>query len=126
MKHSAKQYTCIIIDDDFSSINILSEYIALIPMLRLVKSYLNPASAISALRRVQQIDFLFLDINMSISGIDIAKAVRDRARFIIMVTGYPEYALKAFDGHADRFMARPVPFEKFLITVNQVLKMEFR
>jgi two-component SAPR family response regulator len=125
MKHSVKQYRCVIIDDDFSSINILREYISMIPKLELVKSYLNPVSAISEIKNLGQIDFLFLDVNMPISGLEVARLLRELVKFIIVITGHPEHALKAFNAHADSFLVKPVALEKFLSAVNQVLKKAY-
>jgi len=124
MKNSDKQYRCVIIDDDFSSINILKEYISMTPKLTLVKSYLNPIMAVNEIKILEKIDFLFLDINMSISGLDIAKMLRDTAEFIILITGHSEHALQAFNAHADKFLVKPIPFEKFLASVNHLLKRE--
>jgi len=126
MKHSDKKYRCIIIDDDFSSINILKEYIYLTPKLTLVKSYLSPSVAVTEIKNLEKIDFLFLDINMPISGLDIAKIFRDVVKFIILITGHPEYALDAFSVHADKFLVKPIPFEKFIESVNQILKSEMK
>ncbi|KQR70408.1 LytTR family DNA-binding domain-containing protein [Pedobacter sp. Leaf176] len=126
MKHSDKQYRCVIIDDDFSSINILKEYISMTPKLTLVKSYLSPVMAVNEIKMFEKIDFLFLDINMSISGLDVAKMLRDTTEFIILITGHPEHALQAFSAHVDKFLVKPIPFEKFLTSVNQLLKREIR
>jgi len=124
MRNSDRQYSCIIIDDDFSSIALLQEYIAVIPKLKLVKAYLNPLLAISEILSLGQIDFLFLDINMSISGLDVARILRNQINFIIVITGHPEHALKSFDVQADKFLVKPISFDKFIASINQVLKKE--
>lgn len=121
MKQSVRQYTCIIIDDDFSSINLIKDYISMIPKLKFIRGYLNPLLAVADIVNSKGVDFLFLDVNMSISGLDVARIVRNKVKFIIMVTGHPEHALEAFHADADKFLVKPISFEKFLVTVNQVL-----
>ena len=121
MKQSEKKYKCAIIDDDLSSIGILSDYIAMVPKLALVKAFLNPLTAVSELARNQDLDFLFLDINMPVSGLDVAIRLRDKVQYIILVTGHSDHALSAFRVQADKFLVKPVSFPKFLSTINQLL-----
>jgi len=121
MLESDRKYSCVIIDDEFSSVFMLSEYISLIPKLKLIKSYVDPASAIKELTNNAKIDFLFLDIHMQISGIDVAKILRERAEIIVFITGYPEHALAAFGAEADDFMVKPIDFRKFLNRINRLI-----
>jgi len=94
------------------------------PKLTLVKSYLNPAAAIPEMREFGKIDILFLDVNMPISGLDVARLLRDVVNYIIVITGHPEHALGAFDAHVDKFLLKPISFDKFLTSINQMLKKE--
>lgn len=124
MKNLAKKYRCVIIDDDFCSVSILKEYISMTPKLTLIKSYQNPSLAVIEIQKIGKIDFLFLDINMPISGLDIARRFRDEVRFIILITGDPAHALDAFRVQADKFLVKPIPFAMFIDSVNQILKKE--
>jgi two-component system LytT family response regulator len=108
-----------VIDDDFSSIGILSQYISLVSKLKLLKSFLNPSIAVQEIRKFGAVDFLFLDINMPISGLDIAKILRDHVKYLIFVTGHPENALAAFNAQGDGFLVKPVSFAKFLNVLNK-------
>jgi two-component system LytT family response regulator len=74
---NASQQKCIIIDDDQLSINILSKFIDRIDGLAVTATYTDPIDGILAIREMQKIDFLFLDIGMEVSGIDVAKVLRD-------------------------------------------------
>lgn len=121
MRKSNKKYSCMIIDDDPSGIGVISGHISLIPKLQLVNTYLNPLNALERKENFKNIDFLFLDINMQLSGLDVAKLVRDHVRFIIFVTGHPEHALQAFEVEADHFLSKPIGFHKFLLAINQLL-----
>jgi two-component system LytT family response regulator len=119
MKDAGKRYSCVIIDDEFSSIEILKEYISQIPKLELLKFYLDPVSGLKALQGGLKADILFLDINMEISGLDIAKMVRNQVKSIIITSGHVENALSAFEVNADAFLVKPIGFKRFLNTVNQ-------
>ncbi|WP_316797684.1 LytR/AlgR family response regulator transcription factor [Pedobacter frigidisoli] len=121
MKKSTKQYSCIIIDDDSNGIEVIKEHISLVPKLQLIKSYLNPMEALRKMEKFKNIDFLFLDINMQMSGLDVARLIREHVRFIIFVTGHPEHALQAFQVEADHFLSKPIRFTKFLLAINQLL-----
>ena len=121
MKNS-KLYRCVIVDDDRMSIDILTGYISKVPKLNIYKSYQSASMAINEINMDDDIDFLFLDIRMDISGIDVAKVLRDKVKFIIFVTAYNEFALNAFNVGGDQYLVKPVFFTKFLETVNQVLR----
>ncbi|MET0574151.1 MAG: response regulator [Pedobacter agri] len=121
--NTGKRYSCVVIDDEFSSVNLLKEYLSQIPKLELYKSYLNPVLALKELKESEILDFLFLDINMQISGLDIAHALRDRFKSIIFTTGHPQNALAAFGVNADEFLVKPIDFKKFLTVINrQIVK----
>jgi len=121
MKNS-KLYRCVLVDDDRMSIDILTGYISKVPKLNIYKSYQSASMAINEINMDDDIDFLFLDIRMDISGIDVAKVLRDKVKFIIFVTAYDEFALNAFSVGGDQYLVKPVFFPKFLETINQVLK----
>lgn len=121
MQVSKRKYKCVIVDDDFSSIGVLSHYISLIPKLELIKSFQNPRAAVEQIKKMKELDFLFLDINMPLSGLDIAMSLREVVNYIVFVTGHSENALAAFQVQADDFVVKPVSFSKFIGTVNRAL-----
>ena len=121
MKISERKYTCAVIDDDLSSIGILTQYISMVPKLKLYKSFQNPLTAIEDLTKAGEIDFLFLDVNMPVSGFDVAKLLRDKVKYLVFVTGHPEHALAAFGAEADNFLVKPVSFAKFLNVLNAAI-----
>lgn len=119
-------YNCVVVDDDQFFIDLISGYINQVAKLKILKSFTNPATAIDEISESDQIDFLFLDIRMDkISGIDVAKILRDKVRFIVFTTAYSEFALKAYQVGGDQYIMKPIYFEGFLDKINSVLKRNY-
>ncbi|WP_316738803.1 LytR/AlgR family response regulator transcription factor [Pedobacter aquatilis] len=121
MKNS-ELYHCVLVDDDNTFLDLMKGYISQIPKLNLIKSYDSALLAIQEIKSQQEIDFLFLDIRMDVSGIDVARILRDKVKFIVFMTSYDEFALNAFQVGGDQYLTKPIHFPKFLETVNQVLR----
>lgn len=119
-------YKCVIIDDDQLSIDILNNFISHHPVLSTSATYTDPAKAINEISEEDEIDFLFLDIRMDISGIDVATLLRDKVRYLIFVTSYDKYAIEAFKVHGDKFLLKPITNEKFTLAIDQLLVKEKR
>ena len=80
------------------------------------------ASAGDCLADTQEIDLLFLDIELApsgsgLDGMALARKIRERATVtqpvIIFVTGYERYVFDAFDVGAFQYLLKPVDEEKF-------------
>ena len=123
---NAPQQKCIIIDDDQLSIDILSNFIARTGALTVVATYTDPIEAILAIRAIAEIDFLFLDIGMEVSGIDVAKVLRDHVRYLIFVTSYEKYALDAFNVYCDKFIVKPITYHKIESAIKDIIRKEHR
>ncbi|WP_316738483.1 LytR/AlgR family response regulator transcription factor [Pedobacter aquatilis] len=118
-KATAAKYSCVILDDDAMSVEILKQYISRIETMELTASFTEPVEAAAAFLDYEMVDFLFLDIQMEVSGLDIARMFRDKARFIVFVTGYKEFALEAFE-NGDAYLVKPVDFKTLLRAIKHV------
>jgi DNA-binding LytR/AlgR family response regulator len=104
---------CVIIDDEPIARKIIQEFVEDIEFLELVAQAENPLKATELLAN-NDIDILFLDINMpKINGIDFLKNLKPAAA-VIMTTAYPEHALEAFELDVVDYLVKPIPFERFL------------
>jgi len=86
--------------------------------------YSDPAIAIRAFDELDYVDFLFVDVRMPISGIEVASRIRDQVRFLIFLTAYPEFALDAFSVSADHYLVKPVSLEAIEEAIERVMKRE--
>ena len=124
MKPSIKQrYNCVILDDNPLSVSILEEIVSDIDKLELKGSFTDPIMATAAFHEFDAIDFLFIDIGMEVSGLDIARMLKNKVRHIVFVTAHEKFALKAFET-GSAYLVKPVDFETVLKTVNQLISKD--
>ncbi|WP_421944275.1 LytR/AlgR family response regulator transcription factor [Pedobacter sp.] len=105
INHSS--YSYVILDDDLASVELLTQQLMQLPQMRLISQFTNPIDATHAFNSYETVDFLFLDIGMEVSGIDVARMLKNKAKFIVFVTGYSEFALEAFE-YGDAYLVKPV------------------
>ncbi|WP_316831804.1 LytR/AlgR family response regulator transcription factor [Pedobacter aquatilis] len=119
-KITTPKYSCIILDDDRSAVEILKHYLRQIDKLTLTSTFTDPIAAAAAFNTYQMIDFLFLDISMEVSGLDLARMLRKKVRYIIFVTAYKDFALEAFE-NGDAYLVKPVDFATLLRSINYLI-----
>ena len=109
---------CLIVDDETAALEVLEHFIGRVYFLNLVKKCQNAIEAMQILEE-NQIDLLFLDINMpDVNGIQFLKSIITRPA-IIFTTGYREYALEGYEHDVIDFLLKPFDFERFLKAVNK-------
>ncbi len=109
---------CIIVDDEPVARKVLQEFVEDINYLELIGQAENPLKAISLLDE-NDIDIIFLDINMpKINGIDFLKSSNTHAA-IIMTTAYAEYAVEAYGLDVLDYLVKPIAFDRFLKACNK-------
>ncbi len=113
---------CIIIEDELSAQRILQNYISQIPSLVLKGSFQSALNANATLQN-QNIDIVFLDINLpDISGIQYIKTLSNPPT-IIMTTAYHEHAVESFELETIcDYLVKPFSLERFLKAVNKAEK----
>lgn len=111
--------TCIIIEDEIPAQNLLKNYLSKLSNIQLLGTFKAAIEAHQFLKN-QQVDLLFLDINLpDISGLDFIKTVKNPPA-IIMTTAYPDYAVNSFelDTIVD-YLVKPFGFDRFLKAINK-------
>jgi DNA-binding LytR/AlgR family response regulator len=115
------RYKCIIIEDEPLAQNVLRKYIGEHPALELV-AVCNDALEAQTVLTQENIDLLFLDINLpKLSGINFIKTLV-HSPLIIFTTAYPEFAVEGFELNAIDYLLKPFSFERFLKAVNKALE----
>jgi DNA-binding LytR/AlgR family response regulator len=112
--------TCIILEDEIPAQKILKNYLSKLPYMELQGVFKAAIEANSYLNS-NQVDVVFLDINLpDISGIDFIKTIKNPPA-IIMTTAYPDYAVSSFelDTIVD-YLVKPFSFDRFLKAINKV------
>lgn len=105
--------TAIAVDDEPKALEIISIHCAKIPFLQLQHTFRDALEAISWLRS-NQVDLVFLDINMpNLSGLAFRSLIGDQP-MIIFTTAYAEYAVESYELKAIDYLLKPIPFARFL------------
>lgn len=110
---------CLIVDDEEMSRATIEHFVNQTDVLKLVAQCSNAIEAGNILRE-QQIDLLFLDVEMpEMSGIDLIKSLTNPPQ-IVLVTSKKGYAAEAFEYSVADYLVKPVEYSRFLKAVNKV------
>jgi DNA-binding LytR/AlgR family response regulator len=116
-----KRFNCLIIDDEPIAREGIADYCKEVSFLHVIALCKNALQANQYLEE-NQIDLIFLDINMPlVSGIDWLKDLKNSPS-IIMTTAYEEYALESFTYNVIDYLVKPISCERFLQAINKVTK----
>ncbi|WP_266205261.1 LytR/AlgR family response regulator transcription factor [Pontibacter kalidii] len=109
---------CLAVDDEPLALDIIESYVSKLPYLNLVKTCSSATEAMQVLQE-EQIDLMFLDIEMpELTGIQFLNILRHQP-LIIFTTAYPDYALEGFNQDAVDYLLKPIPFDRFLKAVTK-------
>jgi two-component system, LytTR family, response regulator len=115
-----KMYKCLIVDDEEAAHEVLKNYIARLKYLHMVAQAYDAIEAGEIIKQ-QEIDIVFLDINMpEISGLEFIVTLKNPPK-IILTTAYSEYALDAYDLGVVDYLVKPIPFNRFLKCMHKIL-----
>lgn len=116
-----KTLKCVIIDDEPIAIDYLKQYVQKIPQLELIATFNNALEAYDKVLH-QEIDLLFLDIQMPhMNGLDFIRTLSVKPA-VILTTAYSQYAIEGFDLEVNDYLLKPISFERFTRAVMKVLK----
>jgi two-component system, LytTR family, response regulator len=108
-----KTIKTIAIDDEPMALEVIRAHAAKVPYLELKATFYSATEALVYLKN-EQIDLVFLDINMpDLTGIDFSTML-DPSLLFIFTTAYSEYAVKGFELNALDYLLKPLTFSRFL------------
>lgn len=109
---------CIAIDDEPLALKQIGAYIERTPFLETVALCSNAFDALQYVRE-NQVDLLFVDINMpDLNGMDFVKSL-ERKIPVIFTTAYSEYAIEGFQVDALDYLLKPISYAMFLKSANK-------
>jgi len=115
---------CIIVDDEPLAIKVIKNYLNEFQNFEVVASFNNPLEALITIKN-NPIDVIFLDINMGkMNGLTFIKSV-DLKPYIIITTAHREYALESYDHDILDYLVKPIPFNRFLKTINRITQQVY-
>ncbi|SHG70756.1 LytR/AlgR family response regulator transcription factor [Flagellimonas flava] len=118
-----KALRVIIVDDEPLAINVLKNYAEQVSQLELVQTFSNAIDANLFLQE-NEVDIIFLDINMPIlDGLNFLESLQT-APMIVITTAHEEYALKSFELEVIDYLVKPIPFPRFLKAVNRIIGLK--
>ena len=110
---------CVIIDDEPLAINVLEEHLKNFDNIDIVETFNNPIKAFSKLE-LDKVDVIFLDINMpQMTGFTFVENLSYKP-LIVFTTAYREYAVRSFELDVLDYLVKPIPFNRFLKTINKI------
>lgn len=111
---------CIIVDDSSMQRTAIARLVNNHLDLALVAEYSNAIEAKNGLKNYD-IDLIFLDVEMPIiNGFDLLESL-DNPPQVILITGNPDYALKAFDYNVTDYLYKPISLARFDASVKRAV-----
>lgn len=115
---------CVIIDDESLAIEVIESHLKNFDHVEVLGTFNNPLKAYSLLEQ-EKIDIVFLDINMpQMSGFTFIENLNHKP-LIVITTAYREYAVKSFELNVLDYLVKPIPFTRFLKTMNKVYQQVY-
>ena len=109
---------CVTIDDEPLARECIANYVREIDFLQLTGMGNNPID-LTRLLDEQEIDLIFLDIQMPvINGIEFLK-MTPNPPMVIITTAYPSYALEGFQLDVLDYLVKPITFNRFFKAVSK-------
>lgn len=111
---------CTIVDDSAMQRMAVSKLIENHPNLTFLSEYRNGMEALKGIAHDKP-DLVFLDVEMPlINGFDVLESLENLPE-IIVISGKPDYAMKAFDFDVTDYLLKPIVQTRFNAAVQKVL-----
>jgi DNA-binding LytR/AlgR family response regulator len=110
---------CAIVDDEPLAIEIMEGFLNKIPNIEVVATF-NDAISVFGFLATNQVDFLFLDIEMpNLSGIDFLKSISNPP-LVIITTANKNYAIDGYELNVVDYLLKPLTLERVIKAINKL------
>lgn len=115
--------SCIIVDDEYLAIKVLSAYAAGMPSLQVIKTFTDSREAVAFIQQ-QPVDLILLDIQMPyLSGFDLVKTLPPEA-MVIFTTARHDFAVQAYELNVLDYLVKPISQERFEKAILKALEFK--
>lgn len=114
----------LIVDDEYPAREEIRYHLKRYDNIHIVGEAATISEALALINALEY-DLVFFDISFPVkNGIELGMEIQhmDNCPFIIYITAYEEYAVKAFDVNAIDYILKPIDEEKFHRAINRVFK----
>lgn len=115
----------LIIDDEYPAREELRFMLSRFENIEIVGEATNATEALALIKALDY-QILFLDVSMpGMNGLELGAVIQELARqpYVIFITAYDEYALKAFEVNAVDYVLKPVEEQRLKKAVDKVFKL---
>ena len=111
---NARRIRALVVDDEPLAREMIREMLAPDSDVEIVAECANGREAVDAIKSLRP-DLVFLDIQMpELGGFEVlASFEREATPYVIFVTAYDQYAVRAFEVHAFDYLLKPFDNERF-------------
>ncbi|MCD9015077.1 LytR/AlgR family response regulator transcription factor [Parachryseolinea silvisoli] len=113
---------CLVVDDEPLARELVESHLAKLDQFEHTASCNNALAAFSILNS-QDIDLMFLDIQMPmITGLDFIRNLKSPPK-VIITSAFRHYAIDGFDLDVVDYLLKPITFERFLKAIEKYLQL---
>ena len=111
---NARNIRALVVDDEPLARDMIREMLAEDSEVEIVAECVNGREAVDAIKS-QRPDLVFLDIQMpELGGFEVLESLDPQSTpYVIFVTAYDQYAVRAFEVHAFDYLLKPFDHERF-------------
>jgi DNA-binding LytR/AlgR family response regulator len=110
---------CMIVDDEPNAVDLLEMLIRQTTQWQLLAKCYDALEALSFLKE-QEVDFIFLDINMpQLTGMELAGLLPPTTN-IVFTTAYSEYAADSYGYTTLDYLLKPITLKRFYAAVQKI------
>lgn len=113
---------CIVVDDEPIARNGLAKYIRNCKKIELIEECRDAYQAIELLEQKNNIDVIFLDIEMPVlNGLDYLKKIKPE-QIIIITSAFSKYAIEGYELNVLDFLLKPISKKRFENCIEKIVE----